>query len=294
MNTKSTVVCAVVSGSLLLTGLSCGYVLGLTYPPASLVAQTHLAPSGPFNLMGPGGMVGGTQPAPYIPVITPPPVPGGTMQAMQAFQPQPQPQPQPSVASTAQHNPFDDPRIAHGVLVDLGKLHAVDRPVIGKPMPADAANVVSVFFDPRCPYCHQLFQALDGKVPVRWIPIPVLDKPEEGVKASMFILDAPDAKNAIETAFAYVGEHISAPDAADNHSPADVQKWLDGITIKDAEKHWLQDNLSVWLVLHKVHTEQKPGVPTVIVPHVDGTLSMHDGFDPGDENGIAAEYAKGR
>lgn len=288
MNTKSAVVCAVVSGSLLLTGLSCGYVLGLTHPPASLVAPLpHFAPSVPFNqaMMGAAAMGGGQQSAPYIPVITPPPVPGGAVQA---------PPPQPSPTAAVQRNPFTDPRIAHGVLVDLGKLHAVDRPIFGKPMPADPADVVSVFFDPRCPYCHQLFQALDGKVPVRWIPIPVLDKPEEGVKASMFILDASDAKKAIEAAFAYVGEHISAPDAAGNHSPADVQKWLDGITIKDTEKHWLQDNLSVWLVLHKVHTEQKPGVPTVIVPHVDGTLSMHDGFDPGDENGIAAEYAKGR
>ena len=61
-------------------------------------------------------------------------------------------------------------------------------------------RVVSVFFDPNCPYCHELYDAAEHWVgreglQFRWIPVAVLAPSSEGKAAA--ILQAPDRAKAL-------------------------------------------------------------------------------------------------
>lgn len=61
-------------------------------------------------------------------------------------------------------------------------------------------RVVSVFFDPNCPYCHELYDAAKHEVgreglQFRWIPVAVLAPGSEGKAAA--ILQAPDRAKAL-------------------------------------------------------------------------------------------------
>jgi thiol:disulfide interchange protein DsbG len=57
-------------------------------------------------------------------------------------------------------------------------------------------RVVDVFFDPNCPYCHELYEDLEpwvGKqsLQLRWIPVAVLAPSSEGKAAAMLQATAP-------------------------------------------------------------------------------------------------------
>ena len=61
-------------------------------------------------------------------------------------------------------------------------------------------RVVDVFFDPNCPYCHELYEDLEpwvGKqgLQLRWIPVAVLAPSSEGKAAAM--LQAPVPAKAL-------------------------------------------------------------------------------------------------
>ena len=61
-------------------------------------------------------------------------------------------------------------------------------------------RVVDVFFDPNCPYCHELYEDLQpwiGKqgLQLRWIPVAVLARSSEGKAAAM--LQAADPARAL-------------------------------------------------------------------------------------------------
>ena len=61
-------------------------------------------------------------------------------------------------------------------------------------------RVVDVFFDPNCPYCHQLYDDLQPWVgqqglQLRWIPVAVLAPSSQGKAAAM--LQAPDRRKAL-------------------------------------------------------------------------------------------------
>lgn len=58
--------------------------------------------------------------------------------------------------------------------------------VEGQPRPAD--QVLHVVFDPRCPYCHKLYEAAQphiksGKLTVKWLPVVVLGSDADRAKS---------------------------------------------------------------------------------------------------------------
>ena len=76
--------------------------------------------------------------------------------------------------------------MAGKVFGHLAKLAAVEDRA-GKP---EGGPTVYIFFDPRCPYCHAAFKALQSKVAARWIPVVVLGNPEDGRALARGILAA--------------------------------------------------------------------------------------------------------
>ena len=62
-----------------------------------------------------------------------------------------------------------------------------------------SAHVLYVFFDPNCPYCHKIYEALRphvgrGEVELRWIPLGILMTTSPGKAAA--ILEAGDPSEA--------------------------------------------------------------------------------------------------
>ncbi len=56
----------------------------------------------------------------------------------------------------------------------------------GKPRPID--QILYVVFDPKCPYCHKLYQALRpavaaGQITVKWLPVIVLGNDQQRLKS---------------------------------------------------------------------------------------------------------------
>lgn len=252
------------AGTMFFFGGTVGYLVAITHPPAFLHAQQAYVPPS------------------YVPAAPALPAP--------AVAPAPAPVPAAPAAAPAQPqvDPLSVPSIGHEVMQQIVKLHGYVRPQAGSPAAVDPSTVVTVFFDPRCPFCHRLFQAIDGKVPVRWIPVPVLANPEEGVRASVMILNAPgDKGKAMDDAFAYVGE------GAVGHTMQQRQQWLDAIKPTDSDKHILQDAISAFVAVHKARPGSI-GVPSVLIPHPDGSVTLRDGYEPGDENAIIADWKRGR
>lgn len=281
-----------------ITGLSCGYVLGITHPPvvARFVPNNDYGSGVPLTAMASGSVAARDTDALAAALATRAAA-AVAKQEKEAGEGGETKQPVANLAGDSQPvgsdtnkpvvDPFTTPAIAQKIMVQIARLHGVVRPDKSGVAP-DVTKMITVFFDPRCPYCHQLFEAIDGKVPVRWIPVPVLQPTHVGVKSSFFILDAKgDAGKAIQEAFSYVGEGSVA------HTPEEAQKWVDAVPVHEEEKHWLQDSLMSFVALHKSRNGNI-GVPSIIVPHADGTISMHDGYEPGDESKIIAEYQQGR
>ncbi|KXV69938.1 hypothetical protein AD951_04485 [Acetobacter malorum] len=251
------------AGTMFLFGGTVGYLVAITHPPAFLHAQQAYEPSS-YAPPAPAPVAAPALPAPS-PAAAPSPVPPGP-----------------------QVDPLSVPSIGHEIMQQIVKLHGYVRPQGGSTAAVDPSTVVTVFFDPRCPFCHRLYQAIDGKVPVRWIPVPVLANPEEGVRASAMILNAQgDKGRAMDEAFAYVGE------GAVGHTVQQRQQWLDAIKPTDSDKHLLQDNISAFVAVHKARPGSI-GVPSVLIPHPDGSLTLRDGYEPGDENAIIADWKRGR
>lgn len=262
------------AGTMFLFGGTVGYLVAVTHPPAVL---RQIAPPSAFPTQG-------FPPPPASPEIARPVVPPT---APQVAAPTPAQVASPTPAAPAV-NPLTVPAIGREIMSEIAKLHGFVRPQVGSSAKIDPTTVVTIFFDPRCPYCHRLYQAIDGKVPVRWIPVPVLANPEEGAKASTMILSASgDKGKAMEEAFSYVGE------GATGHTSQETQAWLAGIKLTDNDRHVLQDAISAFVAVHKAQPGSI-GVPSVLVPHPDGSVTMHDGYEPGDENTIISGWKQGR
>lgn len=255
------------------TGFSTGYVAGIVHPPQALAVKAFQQPYG-AQLYGAPAAALPPQPMPPQPMPSAPPV-----------QPPYAPSPTPIKASA-----LSNPEIGRKVMTEVAKLHGVLIGADGKKV--DESQVVTIFFDPRCPFCHSLFRTISGKIPVKWVPIPVLAGTDAGISSSAFILSAKgeaEASRAIETAFSYVGEGSVA------HTPDDTQKWLAGINPTDQQKKDLQESVSAFVAIHKAPgSDPTFGVPSVLVPMADGSVTMHDGYNPGDENKIIADYRRGR
>ncbi|MCV9909549.1 hypothetical protein OIV19_18270 [Brucella sp. HL-2] len=143
----------------------------------------------------------------------------------------------------------------------LAKLDYVE----GKTKPAAGQQFAYIFFDPRCPYCHAAHTELDDKMPIRWIPIPLLgDNPLPLVSA---LLTNPTSET-LDKAFA---GRLPSPTSADRTHSEGI---FNNIT---AFKTFMQ-------------SLNGEGVPIILIPRPDGTVFSQVGYDAGDGSKIRAEY----
>lgn len=168
-------------------------------------------------------------------------------------------QPATAPAANAAYATIEDAKVARQVMDSLGKLEGISDIPAGTP----AGQVATIFFDPRCPYCHAAFTALHGKVAARWVPIVVLGEPEAGNRMAAGILATPDRVAALKATF----DGRSAPAAA--ASPE--------ITAKLAE------NKEAFAAIFAAAPQLRPGVPTMFVPRPDGRLAIMVGYEAGDD-----------
>lgn len=180
-------------------------------------------------------------------------------------------------APAAVPDPLQDPEIAGRILATIAGLDGVAMSDGRGEVPPD--RMVQVFFDPRCPYCHKAFAELAGAVPARWIPVVALGDEAGGEAQAAAILAAaggPDENGASTGAKAL-------RDAFDRK--------LAGAAATDEIKQKLRQNLEAFVAVNS-RDPQKLGVPTILVPRADGTVSMRVGFDAakGDGRAIVAEY----
>lgn len=60
----------------------------------------------------------------------------------------------------------------------------------------NAGQIIYVFFDPNCPYCHRLWSTLrtwvqSGKARVRWLPVAILKDTSKGLGAALYSASNP-------------------------------------------------------------------------------------------------------
>ena len=154
---------------------------------------------------------------------------------------------------------IEDATIARKVTETLAKLEGVVDVPAGTP----EGRVATIFFDPRCPYCHAAFKAMHGKVAARWVPVAVLGEAEVGAKMAAAILSAPDRVAALTTAFA--GNGAPSGEVAPE------------MTTK------VNENRDAFASIFAASPNLRPGVPTMFVPRPDGRLAIMVGYEAGDE-----------
>lgn len=159
---------------------------------------------------------------------------------------------------------IEDAKVARQVMESLGNLDAVADIPDGTP----AGQVATIFFDPRCPYCHAAFTALHGRVAARWVPIVVLGEPEAGNRMAAAILSSPDRVAALKSAF----DAKTTPGAA--ASPDQTAK--------------LAENKEAFAAIFAAAPQLRPGVPTMLVPRPDGRLAIMVGYEAGDDAKLLA------
>ncbi|WP_245293445.1 hypothetical protein [Methylobacterium sp. CCH5-D2] len=173
---------------------------------------------------------------------------------------------QPVVAPTANaaYATIEDPKVARQVTETLAKLEGVADIPAGTP----EGRVATIFFDPRCPYCHAAFTALHGRIAARWVPVVVLGDPEAGNRMAAAILSSPDRVTALESAF----DAKTAP--------------VTPVTTEVAGK--LAENKEAFAAIFAAAPQLRPGVPTMFVPRPDGRLAIMVGYEPGDDAKLLA------
>lgn len=181
-----------------------------------------------------------------------------------AVAPAPLPAPAPQQAGSVSYATIEDPAVARQVTVTLSKLAAV----VDVPPGTPEGQVATIFFDPRCPYCHAAFTALHGRLAVRWVPVVVLGDPEGGNRLAAAILSGSDQVAALKTAF-----DSKTPTLA----PASAE-----LLAKLAE------NREAFAAIFAASPALRPGVPTMFVPRPDGRLAIMVGYEPGDDAKVRA------
>lgn len=156
---------------------------------------------------------------------------------------------------------FNDPQASAQILDIISKLAFVE----GKTRPVAGQQYAYVFFDPRCPYCHKAYEELDAKLPIRWVPIPLLgDNPVPLVAA---LLNNPTAAE-LDKAF---NGRLPEPAVA----TADHQRGLLG-------------NVTAFKTF--MDSLNGEGVPILLIPRANGTIYGQIGYTAGDVSKISAEY----
>lgn len=138
---------------------------------------------------------------------------------------------------------------------------------------------VYAFMDPRCPFCHQAFEDLEGQVEVRWLPTLALGDGGNGDAISATLMgemtaERNDAGEITGVRFADDAqrEERLAQQLGDRDMP------LTSRTLTEEQSFALTENLTV---LRQLYGRQGNllGVPTFIVPRADGTAVMLRGYD---------------
>ncbi len=169
---------------------------------------------------------------------------------------------QPQSADTAS---ITDPTIAAKVQETLFALQGVDD--FGKELSPN--KIIYAFFDPRCPYCGEAFKAMNGKLPIKWIPVIVLGNPDEGTAMAASLLSG---ENRLE-AMRKLNDGI-APARTGEPSP-DVSATL-------------KINLEHYAAIVSAAPNLQKGVPMFFVPDPQGGLTIKVGYETGDNDKIAA------
>lgn len=156
---------------------------------------------------------------------------------------------------------IDNPAIGGQVLDSLAQLEgAFDAPTGTEPR-----KTITVFFDPRCPYCHQAFTELHGKLAVRWVPVLALGNAGEGTPLALSVLAADNRVDALGQVF-------------------DTKKAAVGPAAPAELSAKLNENLEAFsAVFAAAGRGLKPGVPTLFVPRPDGRVVIMVGYEKGDD-----------
>ena len=162
-------------------------------------------------------------------------------------------------ATSANFATIEDAKVARQVMETLGKLEGVEDVPAGTP----TGQIATVFFDPRCPYCHAAFEALHGRIAARWVPVVVLGEPEAGAKMAGAILGAADRLDALKKTFA---SKVAVPGASGPDQAG-------ALTV----------NREALASIFAAAPNLRPGVPTMFVPRPDGRLAIMIGYEAGDE-----------
>ncbi|KMO23420.1 hypothetical protein QR78_04460 [Methylobacterium indicum] len=205
-------------------------------------------------------LVPAAPPAPQValaPAVTPSAV-------APTYVPAPVTAPAPQQAGTVSYATIEDPKAAKPVMELLSKLASVVDAPAGTP----EGQIATIFFDPRCPYCHAAFTALHGRIAARWVPVVVLGDPEGGNRMAAGILSATDRVAALKAAFETKGANPAA-------FSAEIAKKLD-------------ENKEAFASIFAASPALRPGVPTMFVPRPDGRLAIMVGYEVGDDAKVRA------
>lgn len=192
-----------------------------------------------------------------------------------AAAPYPQPQPAPAAYPTPVPNPaeiLENPAVVEQLLLTISLAAGIDAP--GE---ATGEFPIFAFFDPRCPFCHQAFLALDGKVSVRWLPTLALGNEAQGAPIVAGIVGATEAAmDGGEIASVALPEdperltRLAAAMAGERVAPGEAT---------EAHRFMLDENLDLALQLAPLSGGEPFGVPTFIVPRPNGTMAFIRGWD---------------
>jgi protein-disulfide isomerase len=176
--------------------------------------------------------------------------------------------PAPQQAGTVSYATIEDPNVARKVTETLAKLAAVVDVPAGTP----EGQIATIFFDPRCPYCHAAFAALHGRIAARWVPVVVLGDPDGGNRMAAAVLSGSDRVAALKTMFDTKG-------AATSPAPAPASAELIAK---------LAENKEAFASIFAASPALRPGVPTMFVPRPDGRLAIMVGYETGDDAKLRA------
>lgn len=144
------------------------------------------------------------------------------------------------------------------------------------PGEVDLGRPVLVWFDARCPYCHAAYARLEGRIRMKWLPTDALGPGADAMTAGILgavtaerdeeeivsVSAPPDAERPARLALAMTAQ------APDTEGPVD-----------EAIEYVIAENMVAMRELYGERQQHLIAVPTILVPHPDGTARMYRGFD---------------
>lgn len=169
-----------------------------------------------------------------------------------------------------------------------GEIVATLDQAVGIFLPASAAPdeltpTIYAFFDPRCPYCHQAFETLDGQHAIMWLPVaslgPGSDPLFPHILGEIGLAAAPAGEGdagATPTQRAIAAEDpergMRFRDAMRDRMPPAAQPLTEG------QSFALDENMALFRLLYSGQ-ESIAGVPSFLVRKPDGTALFLRGYD---------------